>query len=43
MNKYDMTKDKKDTKTDEKGMVEVSAHLKIFDPETKEVIVNKRG
>ena len=34
---------KKLTKPDEKGGVHVEGHIKIFDPETKEVYVSKRG
>jgi hypothetical protein len=33
----------KDSKPHESGSVSVQGHVKIFDPQTKEVFVNKRS
>jgi len=42
-----MKEEKKDSQTknkpNESGAVSVEAHLKIFDPNTEEVFVNKRS
>lgn len=42
-NKQEAVKPQPERQPDERGGIHVQGHLKIFDPETKEVFVNGRA
>ena len=43
MNEEDKQIEETETETDDSGDILVEEHIKIFDPETKEIYINFRG